>query len=67
MIIVTPFLVRPVARAADLRVPSEGVQFSSDIERILLGRVTAGSPGAAPAGGGRPALRLHGPAGFMLE
>jgi pilus assembly protein CpaC len=57
VIIVTPFIVRPVSRVADLHVPLEGFQFSSDIERILRGRITAARPGP----------RLYGPAGFMLE
>jgi pilus assembly protein CpaC len=68
VIIVTPFIVRPVARAADLHLPTEGLQFSSDIERILVGRVNAARPQAsAPTSAAQPGPRLHGPAGFMLE
>lgn len=60
VIIVTPILVRPVARAADLRVPTDGLRFPSDLERILAGKVIA-NPTDAP----RP--RLRGTAGLMLE
>jgi pilus assembly protein CpaC len=68
VIIVTPFIVRPVSRAADLHVPTEGFQFSSDIERILMGRVAAARPQAsAPTSAAQPAPRLQGQAGFMLE
>ena len=68
VIIVTPFLVRPVAQASELRLPTEGVRFSTDIERILLGRVSPQRAGAAaPAVSSRPAPRLRGSAGFMLE
>jgi pilus assembly protein CpaC len=69
VIIVTPFVVRPVSRAADLHVPTEGFQFSSDIERILMGRVSAARPQAsAPTSAAQPpAPRLQGQAGFMLE
>ena len=63
VIIVTPVLVRPVARVADLHLPTEGLQFSSDIERILLGRVSSHRPTA----GAQAQPRLRGQAGFMLE
>ena len=62
VIIVTPILVRPVARAADLRVPTDGLRFPSDLERILSGRVIA-----KPTDDARPAPRLRGTAGLMLE
>jgi pilus assembly protein CpaC len=69
VIIVTPVLVRPVARVADLHVPTEGIHFSSDIERILMGRLTAANPpGAGQASAlAQPAPRMRGAAGFMLE
>jgi len=65
VIIVTPFVVRPVAQVSDLRLPTAGLQFSSDIERILLGRLSAHQSSLAAAG--QPVLRLHGQPGFMLE
>ncbi len=65
VIIVTPFLVRPVSRIEDLHTPDEGLQFSSDIERILLGRLKAARPAGAAAS--QPIPHLNGAAGFMLE
>ena len=41
VIIVTPYVVKPADQATALRLPTEGLQLSSDIERILLGRLTA--------------------------
>jgi pilus assembly protein CpaC len=66
VIIVTPYVVRPVSRPEDLHVPTEGVSFATDLERILLGRLTSlHGPSAPPAGTDLP--HLHGTAGFMLE
>jgi pilus assembly protein CpaC len=64
VIIVTPYLVRPVAKSGDLQLPTQGVRYSSDLERILKGRLTAAAQAATRAGG-EP--RLHGAAGFMVE
>ena len=66
VIIVTPIIVRPASAPTDLHLPTEGLRFSSDIERILLGRL-ASVPvaGAASPQAGTP--RLRGAAGFMLE
>lgn len=58
VIIVTPYIVRPAASAADLHLPTDDVVMSNDLERVLSGRLAA-----APAG--RP--HLSGPSGFMLE
>ncbi len=67
VIIVTPYLVRPVSKTSDLRVPNEGLTLASDLEQILLGRLTAdpGKPGDKPDDATKP--RLNGPAGFILE
>jgi pilus assembly protein CpaC len=65
VIIVTPYIVRPVSRSADLRLPTEGLRYSSDIERILLGRLTARSAASPIRSPNEP--RLRGAAGFMLE
>ena len=68
VIIVTPYIVKPASRSVDLQSPIEGLRYSSDIERILLGRLTAAEarkstlpikPASEP--------RLHGASGFMLE
>jgi len=68
VIIVTPYIVTPVARTTDLRIPSTGFQYSSDIERILKGRITTAEPqpnAAQNATTSEP--RLRGAAGFMME
>jgi len=68
VIIVTPYIVAPVSRETDLHVPTEGFEYSSDIELILRGRITAAEPPpAATQTKTTPALHLHGAAGFMLE
>jgi pilus assembly protein CpaC len=61
VIIVTPYIVRPVSRAADLKVPTDGVVFASGLEQALNGRMVQKSdpPAARP--------HLAGPAGFILE
>lgn len=62
VIIVTPYIVRPAAREADLRAPTDNLAFANDLEQILMGRVTAksaASPNAQP--------HLLGPAGFSQE
>jgi pilus assembly protein CpaC len=66
VIIVTPYIVRPADRPSDLHLPTERMEFSSDIERILLGRLTA-TPTAASPGTPVTAPHLHGAAGFILE
>ena len=68
VIIVMPYVVKPAEQANALRLPTEGLRFSSDIERILLGRLTA-----MPADGATAPIRsttaphLRGSAGFILE
>jgi pilus assembly protein CpaC len=63
VIIVTPYVVTPADRPSDLHLPTDRMEFSSDIERILLGRLTATPTARAST----PAPHLHGTAGFMLE
>jgi pilus assembly protein CpaC len=68
VIIVTPYLVRPVAQTADLHLPTEGFQYSSDIERILWDRLHAARPDATNVPTPSPSdPRLRGAAGFMME
>ena len=66
VIIVTPYIVQPVAKVSDLQVPTDGLAFSNDLEQILLGRLTA-TKGKAIAAPAVSAPHLHGSAGFMLE
>lgn len=62
VIIVTPYIVRPAADPSQLRIPTDDLTFSSDIERILLGRLTSERRRdlANPP-------RLRGNPGFMVE
>ncbi len=57
VIIVTPYIVRPVDSPTALRLPTSGLNFSNELEQILQGRLTAAD--------GHP--HLAGPAGFMEE
>lgn len=60
VIVVTPYIVRPVSDPAALRLPTDGFRPPSDIERILLLRQSArGIAGPPP--------RLPADAGFILE
>jgi pilus assembly protein CpaC len=61
VIIVTPYIVKPISKTSDLHVPGEGMSYSSDLDRILSGRLKGGSP--APD----PLPHLRGDAGFMME
>jgi pilus assembly protein CpaC len=69
VIIVTPYIVKPVSQTADLHLPTEGVGFPSDLELVLLGRLTAKpdrqATSPSPTTAGKP--HLSGAAGFMLE
>ncbi len=64
VIIVTPYLVRPVA-ASELATPTDGFRPPNEIQRLLEGRIAA-RLGELPDGPGeRP--RFVGPAGFVLD
>lgn len=67
VIVVTPYIVRPVTQSSSLHLPTEGLRWSSDIERILLGRMSAAPRGAVSPDGKSSEPRLRGAAGFMLE
>jgi len=69
VIIVTPYIVQPVAQASELHLPTDGVVLASDFERVVLGRFTTRSPQTqvlvTPPSAASP--HLQGDAGFMLE
>jgi pilus assembly protein CpaC len=68
VILVTPYLVRPVEEAAAMASPTDGYQAPTDIERILEGRLHSArlQPGRdGPIG--PQGQRLAGPVGFVLE
>jgi pilus assembly protein CpaC len=68
VILVTPYLVRPVDDAKAMEAPTDGYRSPTDIERILEGRLH--SARLAPGRGGPigpEGQRLAGPVGFVLE
>src|SRR3954468_13897571 len=66
VIIVTPYVVRPVPEGPSLKAPTDGMQPASDFERVMLDRLVKPSTVVAnPAGLG--GARLRGDAGFIFE
>ena len=59
VIVVTPYVVRPVSDPASIALPDDGWKPPSDLERILLLRQKAISSGSAQ-------VRIPGSAGFVL-
>jgi pilus assembly protein CpaC len=67
VIIVTPYLVRPVDEPV-LAIPTDGYKAPSDIERILQGRLHSAQLHRGRGGPQGPqGQRLTGPIGFVLE
>ncbi len=67
VIIVTPYIVRPVADARTLKTPVDGIAPASDVERIFMQRlVNPAKPGSDTALGVGGA-RLQGDAGFIVQ
>jgi len=66
VIIVTPYVVKPVERVADLKIPNDGYRPPNVIERLLLSRFQS-AEGQGPAAAGTDAPRLAGSAGFILQ
>ncbi len=68
VIVVTPYIVKPAASASALHMPTDNIVYASDLEQILMGRVT-GTAGTVttpePVTPGAP--HLNGPAGFIME
>ncbi|TZG29672.1 type II and III secretion system protein family protein [Sphingomonas montanisoli] len=48
MVIVTPYLVRPVS-ASQIALPTDGMRAPTDGEAIIAGQIFSGKPGARPA------------------
>ncbi|MDR6145389.1 pilus assembly protein CpaC [Sphingomonas sp. SORGH_AS870] len=69
VIIITPYLVKPVDSPSDIALPTDGQRPPNDAERVLLGRVAAGSgeprpvPTMAPPVQGRPVSGAAAPVG----
>ena len=51
VIIITPYLVKPVNNQSDIALPTDGYKAPTDLGRVLLGDLTAGGAGS---GGARP-------------
>jgi pilus assembly protein CpaC len=66
VIVVTPYLVHPVANPTTLRLPTDGWTAPNDIERILLLRQT-GFPRNNASGASQPAPHVPGTAGFIVQ
>jgi pilus assembly protein CpaC len=68
VILVTPYLVRPVDEPV-MAAPTDGYKAPSDIERILMGRLHSAQlqPGRGGPLSPEGAPRLAGPVGFVLE
>jgi pilus assembly protein CpaC len=68
VILVTPYLVRPVDEPV-MALPTDGYRAPSDIERILMGRLHSAQlqPGRGGPLSPEGTPRLAGPVGFVLE
>ena len=60
MIVVTPYIVRPVSDPANLGLPTDGNAPAGDLDRILRLRQIARSDPAVPS-------RIPGQAGFIVQ
>jgi pilus assembly protein CpaC len=48
VVIITPYLVKPVNNARDIALPTDGARAPSDIDRVLLGTLSGKSGGPRP-------------------
>ncbi len=62
VILVTPFIVRPLDNSAALHLPTDGFVFPSDLERVLLGRQIGQSPAKLSS-----RIDIPGDAGFIVQ
>jgi pilus assembly protein CpaC len=60
VIVVTPYIVRPVNNSAALHLPSDGYTPPTDLERLLLMRQVSDNKTSVP-------VRIPGDAGFMVQ
>ncbi len=61
VIIVTPYVVRPIADPDSIPLPTDGVAPSNDWERVLEGKIAHPRASAGPAG------KLRSDAGFIIK
>jgi pilus assembly protein CpaC len=62
VVIVTPYLVRPVSNPANIAMPTDNVAPASDLERLLQGRLARKRDDASPS-----PVKLKGDAGFIYK
>ncbi len=48
VIVVTPYLVKPVNNASDIALPTDGARSPTDLDRVLLGTLSASGGGKRP-------------------
>ena len=66
VIVVTPYIVRPTGNPTALRLPTDGWQPPSDLERILLLRQSARQTGS-PVAASQASPHIPGNAGFIVQ
>jgi pilus assembly protein CpaC len=66
VIVVTPYVVRPVANPGMLQLPTNGYRPPTDLERILLLRQSSRLPGGSEAAN-QPIQHIPGSAGFIVQ
>jgi pilus assembly protein CpaC len=67
VIVVTPYIVRPAASPTELRLPTDGWQAPTDLERILLLRQSSRRGGSENTASQAAPLRIPGNAGFIVQ
>jgi pilus assembly protein CpaC len=68
VIIVTPYIVRPASGPGDLHLPTEGIVYASDLERLLMGHLTSADGASTPPPPVSPDHpHLSGAAGLIME
>ncbi|WP_456713467.1 type II and III secretion system protein family protein [Bradyrhizobium sp. USDA 4353] len=67
VIIVTPYIVRPLDDQSSIRLPTDFVGPSTDLDRLLFGQLAVTKPGRAAGRPRAPTPHLRGDAGFMFE
>ena len=60
VIVVTPYIVRPVDNSSAIRLPTDGYNLPTDLERLLLMKQVSANRPPVP-------MRIPGDAGFMVQ
>ncbi len=59
VIVITPYLVKPVNNASDIALPTDGARAPTDLDRVLLGTLSASGGGKRPVPTVAPASYAH--------